>query len=93
MIGRYCGDSIPPSHVLSSNEVLIHFQSDSSTPNSGTGFKMEYIPTGKQNTSIKKSTLYHIDVDTKFWVHSSFQGTFMFFVENFSSNEGQSFFP
>ena len=52
---RYCGDSIPPSHVLSSNEVLIHFQSDSSTPSSGTGFQMEYNPTGKLNTSIKKN--------------------------------------
>ena len=44
-----CGDSIPQSHVSSSNEVLIHFQSDYSA--TYTGFKMEYNPLG--NTSIK----------------------------------------
>ena len=45
MIGKYCGDSIPPSHVSSSNEVLIHFHSDG--PTTETGFKMEYHPLGK----------------------------------------------
>jgi hypothetical protein len=69
---------------------LIHFQSDGSATK--TGFKMEYNPTGKQNTSIKKKTLYHIDVDTEFWEHSSFQGISIFFVENFSTNERKSFF-
>ena len=45
MMGKYCGDSIPPSHISSSNEVLIHFQSDwGYTYN---GFKMEYNPLGK----------------------------------------------
>ena len=48
MIGKYCGDSIPPSHVSSSNEVLIHFLSDVSDTYGG--FQMEYNPTGKQNT-------------------------------------------
>jgi hypothetical protein len=55
MMGKYCGNSIPPSHVSSSNEVLIHFQSDPVCC-TGAGFKMEYNPIGKQN-----NTDYHID--------------------------------
>ena len=54
MMGKYCGDSIPPSHISSSNDVLIHFQSDSSSTKAG--FQMEYQPIGKQ-----KNTDYHID--------------------------------
>ena len=50
----YCGSSIPPSHLSSSNEMLIHFQSDYSVP--GAGFKMEYNPTGKQKTLIQTNT-------------------------------------
>ena len=49
MMGKYCGDSIPPSHVSSSNEVLIHFQSNNW--NTEAGFKMEYNPIG--NTKAK----------------------------------------
>ena len=59
MMGKYCGDSIPPSHVSSSNEVLVHFQSDYGETRAG--FKMEYNPTGKQNTTIQKNTEYHRD--------------------------------
>jgi hypothetical protein len=59
MMGKYCGNSIPPSHVSSSNEVLIQFKSDGSQTRAG--FKMEYIPTGKQNTSIQNNTKYHRD--------------------------------
>ena len=56
MMGKYCGDSIPPSHVSSSNEILIHFQSDGHT--TGAGFKIEYKPTGKQNTLFQNNTEY-----------------------------------
>jgi hypothetical protein len=52
MIGEYCGDSIPPSHVSSSNEIFIHFNADYYDDNNNNGFKMEYNPAGKQNTSI-----------------------------------------
>ena len=45
MMGFYCGDSIPPSHVSSSNEVLIQFKSDGSQERAG--FQMEYNPLGK----------------------------------------------
>ena len=58
MMGKYCGDSIPPSQVSSSNEVLIQFQSDGSVTEAG--FQMEYNPTGKQNTSIQDNTKYFI---------------------------------
>ena len=50
MMGKYCGDSVPPSHVSSSNEILVHFQSD--WVGAKTGFHMEYNPTGN-NTSFK----------------------------------------
>ena len=50
MMGKYCGDSIPPSHISSSKEIMVHFETASWT--TGNGFKMEYNPTGKQNTSI-----------------------------------------
>ena len=58
MMGKYCGDSIPPSHVSSSIEILIQFQSrlQSSYAVARTGFKMEYNPIGEQN-----NTDYHID--------------------------------
>ena len=42
MVGKYCGDSIISSYVSSSNEILIHFQSDYSV--AYTGFQMEYNP-------------------------------------------------
>ena len=59
MMGKYCGDSIPPSHISSSNEILIHFQSDGSVTYAG--FQMEYYPTGKQNISIQNNTENHRD--------------------------------
>ena len=51
MMGKYCGDSITPNHVSSSNRIMIKFKSDGAVTE--TGFKMEYNPTGKQNTSIQ----------------------------------------
>ena len=59
MMGKYCGNSIPPSHVSSSNEILINFLSDYIVTEAG--FLMEYNPTGKQNTSIQNNTEYHRD--------------------------------
>ena len=44
-MGKYCGYSILPSHVSSSNLVLIHFHSDGAVTEAG--FKMEFIPLGK----------------------------------------------
>ena len=49
MMGMYCGDSIPSSQVSSSNEALIHFQSDGT--GTGAGFQVKYNPTGKQDTA------------------------------------------
>ena len=36
----YCGKSLPPSQISSSNQLFIHFHSDEF--NTGTGFKLEY---------------------------------------------------
>ena len=57
MTGKYCGDLIPPSHISSSNEVLVTFQSDGSVTYGG--FKMEYNPLG--NTSIQNNIEYYGD--------------------------------
>ena len=57
MMGKYCGDSIPPSHVSSSNEIMVYFRTASWFTDLN-GFKMEYNPTGKQNTSIQSNTEY-----------------------------------
>ena len=57
MMGKYCGISISPSYISSSNEILIHYQSDGAVTKAG--FKMEYNPTGKQNKSIQNKTKQH----------------------------------
>jgi hypothetical protein len=57
-MGKYCGDSIPPSHVSSSNEILIYFQSDGGVTRAG--FEMEYNPIGK--THQFKTTLNNMGI-------------------------------
>ena len=49
MMGKYCGNSIPPSHVSSSNEILIQFQSDEYEDDIGGGFQIEYNPLGNRS--------------------------------------------
>ena len=44
MLGNsYCGDSLPPSQISSSNQLFIHFHSDEF--DTGTGFKLKYNAT------------------------------------------------
>jgi hypothetical protein len=69
MMGKYCGTSIPPSQVSSSNEVLIHFRSDWSATKGG--FKMEYNPLG--NTPIQNYR--------ELWEYSSFSDDFFFHIK------------
>ena len=57
MMGKYCGASIPPSHISSSKEIMVHFETNYH-PGNENGFKMEYNPTGMQNTSILNNTEY-----------------------------------
>ena len=45
MLGRYCGSSIPPSLISSSNEMFIHFKSDGSVNDKG--FRIEYSPSSR----------------------------------------------
>ena len=40
LVGIFCGNSLPPSHISSSHEVLIHFQTNS--VGSYDGFQIEY---------------------------------------------------
>ena len=56
MMGKYC-DSIPQGHISSSNEIMVHFRTLTQITGLN-GFKMEYNPTGKQNTSIQSNTEY-----------------------------------
>ena len=48
--GPYCGDSLPPSNISSSNHLLIYFQSDQIVTD--TGFKLEYNATSKNSYKI-----------------------------------------
>ena len=76
-MGKYCGDSIPPSHVSLSNEVLIHFQSDGSATRAG--FKMEYNPIGK--THQFKTTLNNMGIIIEKYgstIHSARSALFCF---------------
>ena len=54
MMGKYCGDLIPPTHISSINEIFIRFHSDGSVTRAG--FEMEYNPTGNLITSIQNNT-------------------------------------
>ena len=78
VIGKYCGDSIPPSHVSSSSEVLIHFQSDDYYTEEA-GFKMEYNPIGK--THQFKTTLNNMGIIIEKYgstIHSARSALFCF---------------
>ena len=41
MIGKYCGDTIPPNPISSNNNLLINFKTDEAATH--TGFYLEYI--------------------------------------------------
>ena len=63
MMGKYCGYSIPPSHVSSSNEVLIHFYSNGYITEAG--FKIEFHPIGNKTHQFK-ATQNIIETDASF---------------------------
>jgi hypothetical protein len=46
MIGEYC-DSTPPAFVSTSNEIFVHFETNSYWRD--VGFEMEYSPTSNQH--------------------------------------------
>ena len=68
MMGKYCGDSIPPSHISSSKEIMVHFETNSYNIDLN-GFKMEYHPTGKQNTSVQNHTEYFSSFLKDIWTY------------------------
>jgi hypothetical protein len=45
LLGKYCGDSIPPGHISSTNQALIHFFTN--IAETRTGFKIEYHSSSK----------------------------------------------
>ena len=52
MLGNpYCGDSLPPSQISSSNHLFFHFHSDHY--GTSTGFKLEYNATSKNTAKYK----------------------------------------
>ena len=47
VLGKYCGhDSIPPSTISTSNQILVYFSSKGTSSNNGV-FKLEYRPNSK----------------------------------------------
>ena len=51
ILGTYCGNTIPPNHISSGNEVLLHLDSDGSVTYSG--FQLEH-----QQFSMSKFDLF-----------------------------------
>ena len=49
----YCGDSLPPNQISSSNRVFIHFHSNHF--GTATGFKLEYNATSKNHCTLFRS--------------------------------------
>ena len=51
MLGNpYCGDSLPPSQISSSNQLFFHFHSNYG--GTATGFKLEYNATSKNHYTL-----------------------------------------
>ena len=66
MMGKYCDVSIPPSHISSSMEILIHFETDMwGLPGDPftTGFQMEYNPIGKAHQLKTTLTIMRIIIE------------------------------
>ena len=51
LVGRYCGHSLPPSHLSTGNQLVIRFKSDHSV--SHEGFRASYRA-GKEKTQFWK---------------------------------------
>ena len=47
---QYCGDSLPPSQISSSNQLFFHFHSNFIV--TATGFKLEYNATSKNHYTL-----------------------------------------
>ena len=59
MLGNpYCGDSLPPSQISSTNHLFFHFYSN--VIDTGTGFKLVYNATSKNPNKIDNCTIVFI---------------------------------
>ena len=47
ILGTYCGTTIPPTHYSSGNEVLVHFDTDSSATRAGFQLEHQQLSTSK----------------------------------------------
>ena len=62
MLGNpYCGDSLPPSQISSSNQLLFHFHS-SVEIGTATGFKLAYNGTSKNYYTLHSAAFSTIPV-------------------------------
>ena len=63
MVGNpYCGETLPPSQISSSNQLFIHFHSD--TYYTGTGFKLEFNATSKNSNKMDNSKIIFVSTLT-----------------------------
>ena len=67
ILGKYCGTSIPPNHISSSNKIFIHFETNGEIRKPG--FKLEYHPFSKTYSYSRAATG---GKTTKTWVLSGF---------------------
>ena len=58
LAGPYCGDSLPPSQISSSNNLFIHFHSNHH--HTETGFKLEYNATSKNPNKIDNCVIVFV---------------------------------
>ena len=61
MMGKYCGDSVPPSHISSSKQIMVHFETNSYN-GFNKGFELTYNPTSNYRIN-SKSTIWNYPVD------------------------------
>ena len=59
----YCGNSLPPSQISSSNHLFFHFRSDYSTNEKG--FKLEYNVTSKNAQKVDSCTRLFLKLHKK----------------------------
>ena len=47
LLGEFCGDTVPPLHISSGNQIYLHFATWKNPGSTEDGFKLEYAPYSK----------------------------------------------
>ena len=56
MMGKYCGDSIPPSHISSSKQIMVRFVTNyHNLAMDYNGFELAYNPASNYRINLKSS--------------------------------------